>query len=102
MCIRDRPATANPYVESVDVYINLTGDSGLPLVQSDITVTISSPSGSVFEEDYLLNDGQTQSISFSTNEGEMVGEWEIVLESNDPASDFTYNYGWYNYYQVSS
>tara|TARA_B100001250_G_scaffold93104_1_gene77565 strand:- start:3354 stop:5165 length:1812 start_codon:yes stop_codon:yes gene_type:complete len=96
------PATANPYVESVDVYINLTGDSGLPLVQSDITVTISSPSGNVFEEDYLLNDGQTQSISFSTDEGEMVGEWEIVLESNDPASDFTYNYDWYNYYQASS
>ena len=96
------PATANPYVESVDIYINLTGDSGLPLVQSDITVTITSPSGNVFEEDYLLNDGQTQSISFSTNEGEMVGEWEIVLESNDPASNFNYAYDVYNYYQVSS
>jgi len=96
------PATANPYVESVDIYINLTGDSGLPLVQSDITVTITSPSGNVFEEDYLLNDGQTQSISFSTNEGEMVGEWEIVLESNDPASNFNYDYDVYNYYQVSS
>ena len=96
------PATANPYVESVDIYINLTGDSGLPLVQSDITVTITSPSGNVFEEDYLLNDGQTQSISFEASEGEMVGEWEIILESNDPASDFTYNYDWYNYYQGSS
>ena len=96
------PVTANPYVKSVDIYINLTGDSGLPLVQSDVTVTISSPSGNVFEEDYLLNDGQTQSISFTTNEGEMVGEWEVVLESNDPASDFTYNYDVYNYYQASS
>ena len=96
------PVTANPYVKSVDIYINLTGDSGLPLVQSDVTVTISSPSGNVFEEDYLLNDGQTQSISFTTNEGEMIGEWEVVLESNDPASDFTYNYDVYNYYQASS
>ena len=41
-------------------------------------------------------------ITFSINEGEMVGDWEISLESNDPASDFTYNYDWYNYYQGSS
>ena len=95
-------ATVNPYVESVSIYINITGDSGLPLVQSDISVTISGPSGNVFEEDYLLNNGQTQAISFSSEEGEMVGEWEIILESNDPASDFLYNYDWYNYYQSNS
>ena len=95
-------ATVNPYVETVKIYINVTGDNGLPIVESDVTVTINSPSGSVFEQDLLLNNGETQAISFSTNEGEMVGEWEILLESNDPASDFTYAYEWYNYYQVNS
>ena len=96
------PATVNPYVESVNIYINITGNSGFAFIQSDITVTINSPSGNVFEESYLLNNGQTQSISFEANEGEMVGDWEITLESNDPASDFTYDYDWYNYYQEGS
>ena len=96
------PATVNPYVESVNIYINITGDSGFAFIQSDITVIINSPSGNVFEESYLLNNGQTQSISFEANEEEMVGDWEITLESNDPASDFTYDYDWYNYYQESS
>ena len=95
-------ATVNPYIDSVNIYINVTGDSGFAFIQSDVTVTINSPSGNVFEEDYLLNNGQTQSISFEANDGEMIGEWEIVLESNDPASDFTYDYDWYNYYQDNS
>ena len=95
------PVTITPYIESVKIYINVTGDSGFAFIQSDVTVTIDSPSGTVFEENYLLNNGQTQSISFETSEGE-VGEWEIILESNDPASDFTYNYDWYNYYQDSA
>ena len=95
-------ATVNPYIDSVNIYINVTGDSGFAFIQSDVTVTINSPSGNVFEENYLLNNGQTQSISFEANDGEMIGEWEIVLESNDPASDFTYDYDWYNYYQDNS
>ena len=96
------PATINPYIENVSIYISITGDSGFPLVQSDITVTINSPSGSVFEQDLLLNDGETQELTFETDEGEMIGEWELLLESNDPASDFNYNYDWYNYYQNSA
>ena len=96
------PATVNPYVEMVNIYINVTGDNGLPIVESDVTVTINSPSGTVFEQDLLLNNGETQAVSFSTSEGEMVGEWEIFLESNDPASDFTYDYDWYTYYQSNS
>ncbi len=96
------PVTINPYIENVSIYISITGDSGLPFVQSDITVTINSPSGSVFEQDLLLNDGETQELTFETGEGEMIGEWELLLESNDPASDFNYNYDWYNYYQNSA
>ena len=96
------PVTINPYIENVSIYISITGDSGLPFVQSDITVTINSPSGSVFEQDLLLNDGETQELTFETNEGEMIGEWELLLESNDPASDFNYNYDWYSYYQNSA
>ena len=41
-------------------------------------------------------------LTFDRIEGEMVGDWEISLESNDPASDFTYDYDWFNYYQDSS
>jgi membrane-associated protease RseP (regulator of RpoE activity) len=96
------PTTVNPYVKTVSIYINVTGDNGLPIVQSDVTVTINSPSGAVFEQDFSLNNGETQAVSFSTSEGEMVGEWEIFLESNDPASDFTYDYDWYTYYQSNS
>ena len=96
------PATVNPYVEMVSIYINVTGDNGLPIIESDVTVTINSPSGAVFEQDLLLNNGETQAVSFSTSEGEMVGEWEIFLESNDPASDFTYDYDWYTYYLSNS
>ena len=96
------PVTINPYIENVSIYISITGDSGLPFVQSDITVTINSPSGSVFEQDLLLNDGETQELTFETDDGEMIGEWELLLESNDPASDFNYNYDWYNYYQNSA
>ena len=44
----------------------------------------------------------SQSIEYKTNEGEMVGDWEINLESNDPASDFTYNYNWVTYFQDNS
>ena len=46
-------SSINPYVESVNIYLNLTGESALPL-QEDVTVTIISPSGVVFEENYLL------------------------------------------------
>ena len=69
---------------------------------SDITVTINNPSGTVFEQDLLLSNGETQELTFETSEGEMIGDWEISLESNDPASDFTYDYDWFNYYQDSS
>jgi hypothetical protein len=93
------PTTITPYIEDVNIYINLTGESGFPLVQSDITVTITSPSGVIFEEDYLLNNNQQQYIEVKTNEGEMVGDWEISLESNDPASNFSYNYNWFTYFK---
>jgi len=96
------PTTITPYIKDVNIYINLTGESGFPLVQSDITVTITSPSGVVFEEDYLLNNNQQQYIEFKTNEGEMVGDWEISLESNDPASDFSYDYNWFTYFKDNS
>mgnify|MGYP001359947578 CR=1 FL=1 len=81
----------------------MSGDREIVLaaVQEDVTVTITSPSGVVFEEDYLLG-AQPQSIEYKTNEGEMVGDWEISLESNDPASDFSYNYNWVTYFQDNS
>ena len=77
----------------------MTGQSVLP-VQEDVTVTITSPSGVVFEDEF---DSQTQYFEYKSEEGdEMVGDWEISLESNDPASDFTYNYNWESYFQDNS
>ena len=55
----------NPYIESVNVYLNITGDNGFPFLTSEITVTISGPSGTEFSESYSLNDGQTQSIQLT-------------------------------------
>ena len=93
-------SSINPYVESVNIYLNLTGESALPL-QEDVTVTIISPSGIVFEEDYLLG-AQPQYVEYKTNQGEMIGDWEISLESNDPTSDFSYTYNWVTYFQDNS
>jgi|TARA_B100001094_G_scaffold332467_1_gene404668 membrane-associated protease RseP (regulator of RpoE activity) len=92
----------NPYVENVNIYINLTGQSGIPAIGSDVTVTITSPTGVVFEESYNLGNNQQQYIEYKTSEGEMVGDWEVNLESNDPASDFSYNYNWVTYFQDNS
>ena len=93
-------SSINPYVENVNIYINLTGESALPL-QEDVTVTIISPSGVVFEENYLLG-AQPQYVEYKTDSGEMVGDWEINLESNDPTSDFSYTYNWVTYFQDNS
>jgi|TARA_B110000881_G_scaffold121722_1_gene106833 membrane-associated protease RseP (regulator of RpoE activity) len=95
-------ATINPYVNKITISGNVTGDNGLPLVASDVTVTITGPSGTEFTETYSLNNGQRQPFTFSIDAGEMVGDWEIVLESNDAASDFTYEYDWFNYFQASN
>ena len=93
-------SSINPYVENVNIYLNLTGESAFPL-QEDVTVTIISPSGIVFEEDYLLGP-QPQYVEYKTNQGEMIGDWEISLESNDPTSDFSYTYNWVTYFQNNS
>ena len=93
-------SSINPYVESVNIYLNLTGESALPL-QEDVTVTIISPSGVVFEENYLLG-AQPQYVEYKTNQGEMIGDWEISLESNDPTSDFSYTFNWVTYFQNNS
>ena len=93
-------SSINPYVESVNIYLNLTGESALPL-QEDVTVTIMSPSGVVFEENYLLG-AQPQYVEYKTNQGEMIGDWEISLESNDPTSDFSYTFNWVTYFQNNS
>jgi len=90
----------NPYVENINIYINLTGESALPL-QEEVTVTITSPSGVVFEEEYTLG-GQPQYVEYKTDEGEMVGDWEISFQSEDPTSDFSYNYNWVTYFQNNS
>ena len=93
-------SSINPYVENINIYINLTGESALPL-QEEVTVTITSPSGVVFEEEYTLG-GQPQYVEYKTDEGEMVGDWEINFQSEDPTSDFSYNYNWVTYFQDNS
>jgi membrane-associated protease RseP (regulator of RpoE activity) len=95
-------ATVNPYVNEIKISGNITGDSGLPFVASDVTVTINGPSGTEFTESYSVNNGQRQPFTFSIDSGEMVGDWEIILEANDPASDFTYEYDWFNDFQISN
>lgn len=95
-------AMVNPYVNKIKISGNITGDNGLPLVASSVTITINGPGGTEFTETYTLNNGQRQPFTFSIDEGEMVGDWEMILESNDAASDFTYEYDWFNYFQSSN
>ena len=50
-----------------------------------------------------LNNGQTESIKFVADEGDSVGEWTVLLESNNPntppsSPSFDYDYNWLNYY----
>jgi len=94
--------TINPYVNKIKISGNITGDNGLPLVASDVTITIKGPSGTEFTETYSVNNGQRQAFTFSIDEGEMVGDWEMILEASDVASDFTYEYDWFNYFQISN
>ena len=95
-------STINPYVKNIHFYINLTGQNGLVGIESDITLTITSPSGVIFEESYSLANNEQLFIEEEVIEGDMVGDWEIILESNDPVSDFAYNYNWETYFQDSA
>ena len=95
--------TANPYIEMVKIYINVTGVNDILPSNSEVTVTITGPSGTEFSESYSLNNGQTESIKFVADEGDLVGEWTVLLESNNlntgPSSpSFDYDYNWLNYY----
>ena len=95
-------STINPYVENVTIYINLTGESTLPnQFEEQVTVTITPPSGVVFEQSVSLG-AQTEYIKYTTNEGEMVGDWVILLESDSIDSAFSYNYNWVTYFQDNS
>ena len=97
--------TVNPYVKMVNIDLTLTGES-LPLLTSEITVTISGPSGTeLFSESYSLGNNDVETIQFSKSEGELVGEWKLLLKSDNPdpeSGDFSYNYDWYNYYSSTS
>ena len=95
--------TANPYIEMVKIYINVTGVNDVLPSNSEVTVTITGPSGTEFSESYSLNNGQTESIKFVADEGDLVGEWTVLLESNNPntppsSPSFDYDYNWLNYY----
>ena len=96
----DESIVANPYVENVTIYLTITGDNGLPVITSEVTVTISGPSGE-FSESYSLSNNEVEYIEFSASEGDVVGEWTLLLESDNLASDFTYDYDWRNYYLSS-
>ena len=56
----------------------------------------------IFEESYSLANNEQLFIEEEVIEGDMVGDWEIILESNDPVSDFAYNYNWETYFQDSA
>ena len=93
---------ANPYIEMVKIFVNVTGVNDALPSNSEVTVTITGPSGTEFSESYSLNNGQTAYIEFVADTGVSVGEWELLIESNDPSSPFSpsfdYDYNWLNYY----
>ena len=95
----------NAYYKMVTINITLTGNSGIPLATSDITVTISGPSETLFTDSYSLGNNEVETIQFSVNEGEAVGKWTLLLDSDNQGvepGDFSYDYEWYNYYPTNS
>ena len=96
----------NPYVNEVNIYMNITGDSDAAIgnngASSDITVTIEVDGQAIFSESYNVNKGNTESIQFSVNDSDIVGEWNLIFESNDGVSDFTYDYNWLSDFEASS
>ena len=56
----------------------------------------------IFSESYNVNKGDTEAIPFSIDNGEMVGFWDVILESNDGLSDFTYDYNWLHDFEASN
>ena len=95
----------NTYYKMVTINITLTGNSGVPLATSDITVTISGPSETLFTDSYSLTNNEVETIQFSVDEGEAVGKWTLLLDSDNQGvepGDFSYDYEWYNYYPTNS
>ena len=95
----------NTYYKMVTINITLTGNSGVPLATSDITVTISGSSEILFTNSYSLNNNEVETIQFSVDEGEGVGKWTLLLDSDNTElepGDFSYDYEWYNYYPTNS
>ena len=95
-----------PYANEVNIYMNITGDSDVAIgntgASSDVTVTIELDGLVIFSESYNVNKGDTEAIQFSIDNGEMVGFWDVILESNDGLSDFTYDYDWLNDFEASN
>ena len=95
-----------PYVNKINIYMNITGDSALAIgnngASSDVTVTIRVNNQDLFEWSDNIDKGETESIPFSIDNGEMVGNWEIILEANDGRSDFTYDYNWFNDFETNN
>ena len=71
----------------VTINITLTGNSGIPLATSDITVTISGPSDTLFTKSYSLSNNEVETIQFSVNEGETVGKWTLLLDSDNQSAE---------------
>jgi len=96
----------NPYVNEVQIYMNITGDSDAALgnngASSDITVTIEVDGQIIFSDSYNVNKGSTESIQFSIDNGDIVGKWDLIFEANDGLSDFTYDYNWLNDFEQSN
>jgi len=95
------------YVNEINININITGVNDALPSNSEVTVTITGPSGTEFSESYSLGNGETQSIAFSANKGELVGEWTLSLESDNPdtvlsSPGFTYDYNWINDFEASN
>ena len=52
-----------------------------------------------------MNNNEEETIQYSEDEGETVGEWTLLLDSDNQVAepgDFSYDYEWYNYYPTNS
>ena len=87
---------ASPYIGKVRTVITVSGET--PLLSTDVTVTLTSPSGETQQQTVTVSQQSTVELPW-TADGE-VGDWRIDLKSED--FEFSYEVAWELDYRLAA
>ncbi len=87
---------ASPYIGEVRTVITVSGET--PLLSTDVTVTLTSPSGETQQQTVTVSQQSTVEWPW-TADGE-VGDWRVDLESED--FEFSYEVAWELDYRLAA